>query len=56
MKENIIYQSGSTERYSTPKHISELLGEALERYYQATGNERYMRLSERIHRPTPYNR
>lgn len=56
MKENIIHQPGSTERYSTPKHISELLWEALERYYKATGDERYMRLSERIHRPTTDNR
>lgn len=55
MKENTIHQSRSTERCGTPEHISELLLRTLERYKEMTGDERYMRLSERIHRPPTQN-
>lgn len=55
MKENTIYQSWSTERRGTPEHISELLLRTLERYTEMTGDERYMRLSERVHRLTTKN-
>ena len=55
MKENIIHKSWSTERCGTPEHISELLMRALERYTEMTGDERYMRLSERVHRLTAKN-
>lgn len=55
MKENTIHQSRSTERRGTPEHISKLLLRTLERYTQMTGDERYMRLSERVHRLASQN-